>query len=97
MKAVVVSGGFGLENLRIEERPDPEPGPGEVVLRMSAVSLNYRDILMVRGSYNPRQPLPLIPASDGVGSVVAVGEGVTRVAADLPEYHGDAYSGDRGP
>lgn len=80
MKAVVVSGGFGLENLRIEERPDPEPGPGEVVLRMSAVSLNYRDILMVRGSYNPRQPLPLIPASDGVGSVVAVGEGVTRVA-----------------
>lgn len=79
MRAVVVSGGFGLENLRMEERPDPEPGPGEVVLRMGAVSLNYRDLLMVRGSYNPRQPLPLVPASDGVGTVVAAGAGVTRV------------------
>ncbi|MBK7584223.1 MAG: NAD(P)-dependent alcohol dehydrogenase [Myxococcales bacterium] len=80
MKAVVVTGGFGVENLRIEERPDPEPGPGEVVLKMSAVSLNYRDLLMVRGTYNPRQALPLIPASDGVGTVVAVGAQVTRVA-----------------
>lgn len=80
MKAVVVTGGFGVENLRIEERPDPEPGPGEVVLKMSAVSLNYRDLLMVRGTYNPRQALPLIPASDGVGTVVAVGAHVTRVA-----------------
>jgi len=80
MRAVVVSGGFGLENLRVEERPDPEPGPQEVVLEMSAVSLNYRDLLMVRGAYNPRQPLPLIPASDGVGTVVAAGSGVTRVA-----------------
>ncbi|MCC6663892.1 MAG: NAD(P)-dependent alcohol dehydrogenase [Polyangiaceae bacterium] len=79
MKAVVVAGGFGLENLRIEELPDPEPGPGDVVLEMSAVSLNYRDLLMVRGAYNPRQPLPLIPASDGVGTVVAVGSGVSRV------------------
>lgn len=80
MKALVVTGGFGLENLRIEERPDPEPGPSDVVLQMSAVSLNYRDLLMVRGTYNPRQPLPLIPASDGVGTVIAVGSGVTRVA-----------------
>jgi NADPH:quinone reductase-like Zn-dependent oxidoreductase len=80
MKALVLSGAFGLDNLRIEERPDPEPGPGEVVLAMTAVSLNYRDLLMVRGLYNPRQPLPLIPASDGVGRVVALGAGVERVA-----------------
>jgi NADPH:quinone reductase-like Zn-dependent oxidoreductase len=80
MKAVVVSGGFGLENLRLEERPDPEPGPGEVVLKMAAASLNYRDLLMVQGAYNPRQPLPLVPASDGVGRVIAVGPGVSRVA-----------------
>jgi NADPH:quinone reductase-like Zn-dependent oxidoreductase len=79
MKAVVLSGGFGLENLLTEERPDPEPGPHDVVLRMNAVSLNYRDLLMVRGSYNPKQALPLIPASDGVGTVVSVGSEVSRV------------------
>src|SRR5688572_10244929 len=80
MKAIVISEAFGLENLRLEERPDPEPGPGEVLLRMRAVSLNYRDLLMAKGAYNPRQPLPLVPASDGVGSVVAVGDGVERVS-----------------
>jgi len=79
MKALVVSGAFGLDNLRFEERSEPEPAPGQVVLRMRAASLNYRDLLMVKGAYNPRQPLPLIPASDGVGIVVAIGEGVTRV------------------
>lgn len=47
---------------------------------MKAVSLNYRDLLMVRGHYNPRQPLPLVPCSDGVGVVDAVGDGVDRVA-----------------
>ncbi len=62
------------------ERPDPVPGPGQVLLQMRSVSLNYRDLLMVRGHYNPRQPLPLIPCSDGVGVVTAVGEGVSRVA-----------------
>ena len=46
---------------------------------MNAVSLNYRDLLMVRGSYNPKQALPLIPASDGVGTVVSVGSEVSRV------------------
>jgi NADPH:quinone reductase-like Zn-dependent oxidoreductase len=70
---------FGLENLRLAERPQPEPGPGQVLLRMRAASLNYRDLLMVQGSYNPRQPLPLIPCSDGAGVVEAVGEGVSRV------------------
>ncbi len=80
MKALVVEGSFGLDSLSLQERPDPTPGPGEVVLGMRAASLNYRDLLMVQGLYNPRQTLPLIPASDGVGEVLAVGAGVTRVA-----------------
>jgi NADPH:quinone reductase-like Zn-dependent oxidoreductase len=80
VKAVVLTGSFGLENLRVEERPDPEPGPRELVLRMRAASLNYRDLMMVRGQYNPKQPLPLIPASDGVGEIVAVGPGAKRFA-----------------
>nr|WP_153823314.1 NAD(P)-dependent alcohol dehydrogenase [Polyangium spumosum] len=59
--------------------PDPRPGPAEVVLKMRAASLNYRDLMTVRGQYNPRQPLPLVPLSDGVGEVIEVGPAVTRV------------------
>ena len=80
MKALEIQGDFGLENLALAERPEPEPGPGQVVVEMRAASINYRDLLMVRGHYNPKQPLPLVPCSDGVGEVIAVGDGVTRVS-----------------
>lgn len=80
MKVVAIQESFGLDHLQMVERPNPSPGAHEVVLRMRAVSLNYRDLLMVRGHYGPRQPLPLVPCSDGVGEVVEVGAGVTRVA-----------------
>jgi len=79
MKVFEIRHAFGPDNLLPGERPKPNPGVGQVLLRMQAMSLNYRDILMVGGAYNPRQPLPLIPCSDGVGEVVAVGEGVQRV------------------
>lgn len=80
MKVYEIQSGFGLDNLKLVERPEPQPGPGQVLLRMRAVSLNYRDLMTVEGTYNPRQPLPLIPCSDGVGEVVAVGDGTSRVA-----------------
>jgi NADPH:quinone reductase-like Zn-dependent oxidoreductase len=70
---------FTLDGLQLGERPDPDPGPGEAVVQVRAVSLNYRDWLMILGDYNPRQPLPLVPCSDGAGEVVAVGPGVTGV------------------
>ena len=79
MRAVEIRGAFGLDNLVLTERPDPRPGFGQVLLRMRAASLNYRDLLMVQGKYNPKQKLPLIPCSDGVGEVVELGEGVSRV------------------
>lgn len=79
MKAWEIQGGFGLDKLTLAERPDPRPGPGQVLIRVRAVSLNYRDLLTVGGQYNPKQKLPLIPCSDGAGEVVAVGDGVTRV------------------
>ena len=79
MRTWEIQSGFGLANLRLAERPDPRPGPGQVLIRVRAVSLNYRDLLMVEGKYNPKQKLPLIPCSDGAGEVVAIGEGVTRV------------------
>jgi NADPH:quinone reductase-like Zn-dependent oxidoreductase len=81
MKCVEIRNQFGIENLTLTERRDPQPGFGQVLIRMKAASLNFRDLLTVKGHYNPRQPLPLIPLSDGVGEVVAVGDGVTRVKA----------------
>lgn len=71
--------GFALEKLVRAERPEAEPGPGEVLLEMRAASLNYRDWLTINGGYGARNKLPLIPLSDGVGAVVAVGAGVDRV------------------
>ncbi|HXG64099.1 MAG TPA: NAD(P)-dependent alcohol dehydrogenase [Blastocatellia bacterium] len=79
MKAIEIQNKFGLDSLALVERPEPTPGPGEALIRVRATSLNYRDLLTVEGRYNPKQPLPLVPLSDGVGEVVAVGEGVTRV------------------
>lgn len=76
MRAYELQGAFGLDNLKLVDRPTPEPGPGEVRVRVEAVSLNYRDLLMCRGHYNPRQPLPLVPCSDGAGVIDAVGPGV---------------------
>ncbi|MEZ4370271.1 MAG: NAD(P)-dependent alcohol dehydrogenase [Polyangiaceae bacterium] len=67
---------FGHDGLALRERTAPLAGPGQLLLQMLAASLNYRDLLMLKGKYDPRQKLPLIPLSDGVGRVVAVGEGV---------------------
>jgi NADPH:quinone reductase-like Zn-dependent oxidoreductase len=58
----------------------PEVVPRTVLIKIHAVSLNYRDLLVVKGLYNPRMALPRIPCSDGSGEIVALGEGVSRVA-----------------
>ena len=80
MRAIEIQTQFGLDHLVQVDRPLPEPGPRQILLRMRAVALNYRDLLTVAGEYNPKQPLPLIPCSDGVGEVTAVGDGVERVS-----------------
>lgn len=69
-----------MDHLVAGERLRPRPGHGEVLLQMKAASLNFRDIMTVKGLYNPKQPLPLVPCSDGVGEVIEVGTGVGRVA-----------------
>ena len=79
MKAFEIQNSFGLDALNLIERPDPSPGYGQVLIKLRAVSLNYRDLMVVKGLYDPNIPLPLIPFSDGVGEVVALGSGVTRV------------------
>jgi NADPH:quinone reductase-like Zn-dependent oxidoreductase len=79
MKLYELKDGFGIDSVTPAERPDPRPGPGQVLVQMKAFSLNYRDLLMVKGLYNPKLRLPLVPLSDGAGTVAAVGPGVTRV------------------
>lgn len=76
MRAIELQG-FSVDALRMAERPDPQPKAGEVLVRVKACSLNFRDWLMAQGQYNPKQKLPLIPVSDGAGEVVAVGADVT--------------------
>jgi NADPH:quinone reductase-like Zn-dependent oxidoreductase len=68
---------FGIDSLEFVERPTPTPGPGEVLVGVRAISYNFRDLLMVKGFYNPNLALPRIPCSDGAGEVVAVGADVT--------------------
>jgi NADPH:quinone reductase-like Zn-dependent oxidoreductase len=79
MKVYEIRGGFGLEALQLAERPQPQPGRGEVLLKVRAASLNYRDLLVVKGVYNPKMALPRIPVSDAVGEDVGIGPDVTRV------------------
>jgi NADPH:quinone reductase-like Zn-dependent oxidoreductase len=79
VKAWRFTEGFGPENLKIVELPDPVPGPGEAVVQVRACSLNYRDLAVMRGAYGANVKPPLIPLSDGAGEVVEVGTGVTRV------------------
>lgn len=68
---------FSIDAIQAQSRDIPRAQPYEVVLKMKAACLNYRDLLVAEGKYNPRQPLPLIPLSDGVGEVVEVGADVT--------------------
>jgi NADPH:quinone reductase-like Zn-dependent oxidoreductase len=79
MKAAVLSA-FGYDGLSVTEVPEPpKPGPGQVLVRIRALSLNYRDLMIVQGSYNPKMKLPATPLSDAAGDVVDVGPDVTRV------------------
>ncbi|MGE3857769.1 MAG: alcohol dehydrogenase catalytic domain-containing protein, partial [Dehalococcoidia bacterium] len=75
MLAYRMTKGGGVEGLERVELPDPTPAAGEVLIRVRATSLNYRDLMMARGSREA-----IIPLSDGAGEVVATGAGATRFA-----------------
>lgn len=80
MKVFQLQDNWSIDNLTLTERPKPEPGPGQVLLQMKAASLNFRDLLVPKRGYGALTgTLPLIPISDGVGEVIAIGEGVRRV------------------
>jgi NADPH:quinone reductase-like Zn-dependent oxidoreductase len=69
---------FGVDSLEFVERPALQPAPGKVLVRVHAISFNYRDLMVVKGLYNPKMKLPRIPCSDGAGVISAVGEGVIQ-------------------
>jgi NADPH:quinone reductase-like Zn-dependent oxidoreductase len=94
MKSYHASSGVGLSGLVLRESQTPTPGPNEALIRVRANSLNYREILVLRGTY----PLPVKPdvvmGSDGAGEVIAIGSSVTRVkvgdrvaASMFPRWH----------
>ncbi len=76
-KTAAITPGAGIESLAWIARPIPEPGPGEVRIRIQAVSLNYRDLLIAWNVYPLQRKGPLLPVSDGAGTVEATGPGVT--------------------
>jgi NADPH:quinone reductase-like Zn-dependent oxidoreductase len=79
MRALELREPFGIEALTFVERPVPAPRPGEVLIEIRALSLNYRDLLVVDGVGRWRAREPRVPVSDGVGVITAIGNGVSRV------------------
>jgi NADPH:quinone reductase-like Zn-dependent oxidoreductase len=78
MRAYRIREASGLDSLKLEDLPEPRPGHGQVVVKVRATSLNYRDLLVIKGAYSRNLPLPMVPLSDGAGEVAEVGPGVTR-------------------
>ena len=101
MRVFQIEGEWGTQNLRLSERPEPEAGPGQVIMQMRMASLNARDLIVPeRGYGRATGELPLIPVSDGVGEVVAIGDGVSRVALGdrvCPTYFQNWTGGDPSP
>lgn len=80
MKVFQLQDDWSIDNLTLTERPMPKPDTGQVLLQLKAASLNYRDLVVPQRGYGALTgTLPLIPISDGVGEVIAIGEGVRRV------------------
>ena len=73
--------GDGIEMITPHRLPIPSPGPGEVSVKVAALSLNYRDLLVINGRKGWKPDQPVVPVSDAVGTVVATGEGAARFAA----------------
>ena len=78
MKTIELRDSFGIDSLVLADRPIPTPGAGEILLKVNAASLNYRDLLVVDGTFFPNLQFPFVPASDAAGQIEQVGSGVTK-------------------
>jgi NADPH:quinone reductase-like Zn-dependent oxidoreductase len=81
LKCYELQGPNGIDGLALVDKPVPEPRENEVLVRLKAATLNYRDLLTVKGGYGSRQKFPLVPVSDGAGVVERLGPGVQEFAA----------------
>jgi len=80
MRVFQIQGDWGFDHLKLARRPIPVPGRGEVLVRMKAATLNFRDLVVLdRGYGRATGELPLVPVSDGAGEIAAIGPGVVRV------------------
>jgi len=80
LKCYELQGPNGIDGLALVDKPVPEPRENEVLVRLKAATLNYRDLLTVKGGYGSRQKFPLVPVSDGAGVIERVGPGVRELA-----------------
>ena len=78
MKTIELRDSFGIDSLVLADRPIPTPGEGEILLKVNAASLNYRDLLVVDGTFFPDLQFPFVPASDAAGQIEQIGSGVTK-------------------
>jgi len=74
MKSVMLKEGFGIDHLQLVSTPFPKLGFQDILVKMQAVSLNFVDLLLIKGNLNPDLSLPLIPVSDGAGIIEAIGD-----------------------
>jgi NADPH:quinone reductase-like Zn-dependent oxidoreductase len=80
LKCYEIQGPNGVDGLALVDKPVPKPGTGEVLVRLKAATLNYRDLLTIKGGYGSRQKFPLVPVSDGAGVIEAIGAEVREFA-----------------
>jgi NADPH:quinone reductase-like Zn-dependent oxidoreductase len=94
MKAYEIGDQQGISSLRVVERPDPVPGAGEVLVKVTAAGLNYRDLMVANAQYGANNPASRTPLSDGVGVVEALGEGASgvRIGARVIAPHFTGWS-----
>ena len=79
MQCYEVGASENIDSLRLVERPDPTPGPGQIVLDVKAASLNWRDLEIITGQFFFKKPPTRVPVSDGAGVVIAIGDGVKKI------------------
>src|SRR3546814_12195337 len=78
MRCYMITPGNGIDSLTLIDCPTPEPGPGQLLVALKAVSLNYRDLLIADGLYRGGGASGIVTLSDGAGEVVGIGEGCSR-------------------
>src|SRR5262245_50364024 len=87
MKAIQMTDQGGPEVLRLVDLPDPQPGPGQILIRVEAASVNFSDVMRRRGDdYPVPTPSPFVPGAEVAGTVVALGENVGGPAVGTPVF-----------